>query len=125
MFCSVGTVGGSEIVQGAGYIRRVLDLFKDPETLPTEVIKLVNLSVVELLAQEGAPEDIAALFTYTQACESTARPHEMSALHLVRSHRRSFSEDTDEGRILGGNDQLPKGLARALAGHILHTPPAR
>jgi monoamine oxidase len=43
----------------------------------------------------------------------------------VRSHRRSFSEDTDEGRILGGNDQLPKGLARALAGQILYNRPVR
>jgi monoamine oxidase len=49
----------------------------------------------------------------------------MSALHLVRSHRRSFSEDTDEGRILGGNDQLPRGLARALAGQILYNRPVR
>jgi monoamine oxidase len=115
-----GTEGGRLFGQEAAYLKRVLALMKDPEKLPPEVLKLDNLSVVELLAQEGAPEDIAALFTYTQACESTARPHEMSALHLVRSHRRSFSEDTDEGRILGGNDQLPKGLARALAGQILY-----
>ena len=120
-----GTEGGRLFGQEAAYLRRVLALIKDPEKLPPEVLKLDNLSVVELLAQEGAPEDIAALFTYTQACESTARPHEMSALHLVRSHRRSFSEDTDEGRILGGNDQLPKGLARALAGQILYNRPVR
>jgi monoamine oxidase len=117
--------GGRLFGQEAAYLKRVLDFIKDSETLPPEVLKLDNLSVVELLAQEGAPEDIAALFTYTQACESTARPHEMSALHLVRSHRRSFSEDTDEGRILGGNDQLPKGLARALAGQILYNRPVR
>jgi len=120
-----GTEGGRLFGQEGAYLKRVLALIKDPETLPPEVLKLDNLSVVELLAQEGAPEDITALFTYTQACESTARPHEMSALHLVRSHRRSFSEDTDEGRILGGNDQLPKGLARALAGQILYNRPVR
>jgi monoamine oxidase len=120
-----GTEGGRLFGQEKAYLNRVLALIKDPEKLPPEVLKLDNLSVVELLAQEGAPEDIAALFTYTQACESTARPHEMSALHLVRSHRRSFSEDTDEGRILGGNDQLPKGLARALAGQILYDRPVR
>ena len=120
-----GTEGGRLFGQEAAYLKRVLALIKDPETLPPEILKLDNLSVVELLAQEGAPEDIAALFTYTQACESTARPYEMSALHLVRSHRRSFSEDTDEGRILGGNDQLPKGLARALAGQILYNRPVR
>ena len=120
-----GTEGGRLFGQEAPYLKRLLALIKDPETLPPEVLKVDNLSVVELLAQEGAPEDIAALFTYTQATESTARPHEMSALHLVRSHRRSFSEDTDEGRILGGNDQLPKGLARALAGQILYNRPVR
>jgi monoamine oxidase len=120
-----GTEGGRLFGQERPYLKRLLALIADPEKLPLEVLKLDNLSVVELLAQEGAPEDIAALFTYTQATESTARPHEMSALHLVRSHRRSFSEDTDEGRILGGNDQLPKGLARALAGHILYNRPVR
>jgi len=120
-----GTEGGRLFGQEAPYLRRLLALIADPEKLPPEVLKLDNLSVVELLAQEGAPEDIAALFTYTQATESTARPDEMSALHLVRSHRRSFSEDTDEGRILGGNDQLPKGLARALAGQILYNRPVR
>jgi monoamine oxidase len=61
--------------------------------------------------------------TYTQATESTARPHEMSALHMVRSHRRSFSETTDEGRILGGNDQLARALARSLSGQILYNRP--
>ena len=120
-----GTDGGRLFGQEATYLKRILALIKDPETLPPEILKLDNLSVVELLAQEGAPDDIAALFTYAQATESTARPHEMSALHLVRSHRRSFSEDTDEGRILGGNDQLPKGLARRLAGEILYNRPVR
>ena len=120
-----GTEGGRLFGQEAAYIKRLLALITDPERLPPEILKLDNLSVVELLLQEGAPEDIAALFPYTQATESTARPHEMSALHLVRSHRRSFSEDTDEGRILGGNDQLPKGLARALSGEILYDRPAR
>jgi len=120
-----GTEGGRLFGQEGAYLKRLLALIEDPERLPPEILKLDNLSVVELLAQEGAPEDIAALFTYTQACESTARPHEMSALHLLRSHRRSFSEDTDEGRILGGNDQLPKGLARALSGQVLYDRPVR
>jgi len=120
-----GTEGGRLFGQEAPYLKRLLALITDPEKLPPEILKLDNMSVVELLLQEGAPEDIAALFTYTQATESTARPHEMSALHLVRSHRRSFSEDTDEGRILGGNDQLPKGLARGLSGQILYDRPVR
>jgi monoamine oxidase len=120
-----GTEGGRLFGQEAAYLKRLLALIADPEKLPAEVLKLDNLSVVELLLQEGAPEDVAALYTYTQATESTARPHEMSALHMVRSHRRSFSEDTDEGRILGGNDQLPNGLARALSGEILYNRPVR
>jgi len=120
-----GTEPGRLFGQEGRYLKRLIDLIADPDQLPPEILKLDNLSVVELLAQEGAPEDIAALYTYTQATESTARPHEMSALAMVRSHRRSFSEDTDEGRILGGNDQLPKGLARALSGQILYNRPVR
>jgi len=120
-----GTEGGQLFGQEARYLQRLLKLIPDPERLPPEILKLDNLSVVELLLQEGAPEDIVALYTYTQATESTARPHEMSALAMVRSHRRSFSEDTDEGRILGGNDQLPKALARALSGQILYDRPVR
>lgn len=111
--------------QEARHLKRLLDLMSDPERLPPEILKLDNVSVVELLLQEGAPEDILALYTYTQATESTARPHEMSALAMVRSHRRSFSEDTDEGRVLGGNDQLPRALARALSGQILYDRPVR
>lgn len=120
-----GTEPGRLFGQEARYLDRLLKLIPDPERLPPEILKLDNLSVVELLLQEGAPEDIVALYTYTQATESTARPHEMSALAMVRSHRRSFSEDTDEGRILGGNDQLPKALARALSGQILYGRPVR
>jgi monoamine oxidase len=118
-----GTEPGRLFGQEARYLERLLALIPDPERLPPEILKLDNLSVVELLLQEGAPEDIVALYTYTQATESTARPHEMSALAMLRSHRRSFSEDTDEGRILGGNDQLPKALARALSGQILYGRP--
>jgi monoamine oxidase len=120
-----GTEGGRLFGQERPYLKRLLELISDPERLPPEILKLDNLSVVELLLQEGAPEDVVALFTYTQATESTARPHDMSALHLVRSHRRSFSEDTDEGRILGGNDQLPRALARSLSGQILYDHPVR
>ncbi len=120
-----GTEGGKLFGQEAGYLKRLLDLIQDPDKLPPEILKLDNLSVVDLLLQEGAPEDILALYTYTQATESTARPQEMSALAMVRSHRRTFNENTDEGRILGGNDQLPKALARALSDKILYNRPVR
>ena len=120
-----GTDGGRLFGQEIKYLRRLTDMIKDPEKLPPDILKLDNMSVVEVLLQEGAPEDIANLYTYTQATESTARPYEMSALSMVRSARRSFSEDTDEGRILGGNDQLPKAFARALSDRILYNRPVR
>ena len=122
-----GTEAGRLFGQEKPYLKRLLALIKDEneDELPAEILKLDNLSVVELLAQQGAPEDIVALYKYTNATESTARPHEMSALALVRSHRKTFNEDTDEGRILGGNDQLPKGLARALADQVLYNRPVR
>ncbi len=120
-----GTEGGRLFGQEKKYLQRLLDTIKDPENLSPEILKLDNLSVVELLLQEGAPEDIINLYTYTQATESTARPYEMSSLSMVRSLRRSFSEDTDEGRILGGNDQLPKSFARALSEKVLYNRPVR
>jgi monoamine oxidase len=120
-----GAEGGKLFGQEKKYLQPILDSIKDPDRLPPEILKLDNLSVVELLLQEGAPEDIINLYTYTQATESTAKPYEMSALSMVRSLRRSFSEDTDEGRILGGNDQLPKAFARALSDKILYNRPVR
>ncbi len=120
-----GTEAGKLFGQEKKYLLRLIDLIKDPDRLPPEILKLDNLSVVDLLLQEGAPEDIINLYAYTQATESTARPYEMSALTMVRSMRRSFNEDTDEGRILGGNDQLPKAFARALSDKILYNRPVR
>lgn len=120
-----GTDGGRLFGQEIKYLRRLTDMIKDPDSLPREILKLDNLSVVEVLLQEGAPQDIAALYAYTQGTESTARPDEMSALSMVRSARRSFSEDTDEGRILGGNDQLPKAFAKALSDKVLYNRPVR
>jgi monoamine oxidase len=56
------------------------------------------------------------------ATEETARPEEMSALSLIKSHLRqsNFSEVQNEGRIFGGNDQLPKAFARRLSDKILY-----
>ena len=98
---------------------------EDRDNLPPEILKLNNLSVVELLLDKGAPEDIIALYTYLNATESTARPHEMSALSMVRAHASAgfFNEDVDEGRIFGGNDQLPKAFARRLSEKILYRRP--
>ncbi len=46
----------------------------------------------------------------SSATESTARPEEMSALTMIRGHLQhsDFSEQQNEGRIFGGNDQLPR-----------------
>ena len=51
----------------------------------------------------------------------------MSALTMIRGHLQhsDFSEQQDEGRIFGGNDQLPKAFARALSEKILYNRPVR
>ncbi len=122
-----GTVRGQLFGQEAQYTRRLVARISDPARLPEEIRKLDNLSVTQLLLEEGAPEDILALYTYLNATESTARPHEMSALGMVLGHARAsgFNEDVDEGRIFGGNDQLPKAFARALSDKILYGRPVR
>jgi monoamine oxidase len=122
-----GTKPGQLFGQESPYLKRLTAMVKDRESLPPEILKLDNLSAVELLLQEGAPSDIIALYTYLNATESTARPHEISAYGLVLSgvHEGGFNENVDEGRILGGNDQLPKAFARALSDRILYRRPVR
>ncbi|HEY7698150.1 MAG TPA: FAD-dependent oxidoreductase, partial [Vicinamibacteria bacterium] len=122
-----GTKKGQLFGQENEYIKRLTAMVKDKEAPPPEIQKLDNLSVVELLLEEGAPQDIIALYTYLNATESTARPHEMSAYGLVMSgvHEGGFNEDVDEGRIFGGNDQLPKAFARALSDKVLYRRPVR
>jgi monoamine oxidase len=122
-----GTVKGELFGQEAQYIKRLTAMVRDRESPPPEILKLDNLSVVDLLLEEGAPRDIIALYTYLNATESTARPHEMSAYGLVMSgvHEGGFTENQDEGRIFGGNDQLPKAFARALSDKILYNRPVR
>ncbi len=67
-------------------------------------------------------KDIVDLYTYTNATESTIRPDQVNALRVVLGHYRAagFSEDTDEGRILGGNDQLPKRFAREVSDNLYY-----
>ena len=95
--------------------------------LPNEVLALDKISVADLLHNEGAPEDIINLYTYTNATESTGRPETMSALALVMSHYMAgaFNEETDEGRILGGNDKLPKSIAKVISSKIMYRRPVR
>ena len=122
-----GTRRGQLFGQEAAYTRRLVDTIEDLESLPDEIKKLDSVSVTQLLLAAGAPADIVDLYTYLNATESTARPHEMSALSMVLAHRRAsaFNEDVDEGRIFGGNDQLPKAFARALADKIRYNCPVR
>ncbi|HJZ12766.1 MAG TPA: FAD-dependent oxidoreductase [Acidobacteriota bacterium] len=46
---------------------------------------------------------------------------------MLKTHLRqsAFSEVQNEGRILGGNDQLPKAFARKLSDKILYNRPVR
>jgi len=95
--------------------------------LPDDVLALDRISVADLLRSEGAPQDIIDLYIYTNATESTGRPETISALALVMSHYMAgaFSEETDEGRIVGGNDQLPNSFAKAIAPTIKYRRPVR
>lgn len=122
-----GAQPGQLFGQESQFTKRLVASIRDIDNPEAEILKLDNLSVVDLLLQEGAPEDILSLYTYLNATESTARPHEMSAYGMVMSHARSsgFNEDVDEGRILGGNDQLPKAFARALSDNIQYNRPVR
>lgn len=120
-----GTQRGQLFGQEARYTKRLVQMIDNPDAVPTEISKLDNKSVVELLLEEGAPQDIVNLYTYLNATEATARPHEMSAYRLVIGHARSsgFNENVDEGRIFGGNDQLPKAFAQRLSAHIRYNRP--
>ena len=122
-----GTVGGQLFGQEKKYLKGILDMIKYPERLPPQILKFDNLSAAELLLQEGAPQDIVRLYDYLNATERTVRTDQISGLALIRSHADSsfFNEEVDEGRILGGNNQLPDAFARALSDKILYRRPVR
>ena len=90
-----------------------------------EVQALDTRSVEDILKEGGATQDIIDLYTYANATEETTLPSKMSALQMVLSNTRtsSFSENTVEGRIFGGNDQLPKTFAKKLGTKILYNRP--
>tara|TARA_B100000686_G_scaffold355382_1_gene474111 strand:- start:25822 stop:27363 length:1542 start_codon:yes stop_codon:yes gene_type:complete len=95
--------------------------------LPKDILDLDNLSVADLLRKEGAHKDIIELYTFTNATESTGRPEDLSALSMVLNHAMAsgFNEETDEGRIQGGNDQLPKAFAKFLSNILLYNRPVK
>lgn len=100
---------------------------KDPDNLPAELLKFDNLSIIEFLLERGAPKDVLALYTYLNATEVTARPENMSALKVIQDQAAyaAFDEEVDEGRIFGGNDQLPKAFATRLSDEILYERPVQ
>ena len=95
--------------------------------LPQDILDLDNLSIADLLRKEGAHKDIIELYTFTNATESTGRPETLSAFSMVFDHFMAggFNEKTDEGRIHGGNDQLPKAFAKSLADKVLYHRPVK
>jgi monoamine oxidase len=113
--------------QEKNYLKQVLERIHDPDHLPDDLLQLDQVSVADLLKREGAPRDLLTLYTYLNATEETARPEQMSALAMIRnlSKQTNFSEVQNEGRILGGNDQLPKAFAKSLSNKILYRRPVR
>lgn len=111
-----GTLSGQLFGQEVQYIQKWIDLVKEKGETSPEVMALDKMSIETMLKQGGAPKDIIDLYNYTNATESTTIPSEMSALYMVLSNVRTsaFSEDTEEGRIFGGNDKLPKTFAKKL-----------
>ena len=107
-----GTHSGQLFGQEVPYIQQWIDLVKEKGEQSADVLALDNLSIEAILKEGNAPKDIIDLYTYTNATESTAVPSKMSALYMVLANSRTsaFTENTEEGRIFGGNDQLPKTL---------------
>ena len=121
-----GTVGGKLFGQEFEFVRHWVEKIKDPKNIPEDVLDLDNMSAAQLLRKEGAPKDIIDLYTYTNATESTCTSDQMSALNMVFNfYTAAFSEDTVEGRIFGGNDQLPKRFAKEIAANLKYNCPVK
>ena len=120
-----GALEGKLFGQEVKYIQKWIDLVKQKGISSPEVQALDKISVEDILKKGGAPKDIIDLYTYANATEATAVPSKMSALYMVLSNTRTsnFSENTVEGRIFGGNDQLPKTLAKKLGTKIMYNKP--
>jgi len=120
-----GTLKGKLFGQEVQYIKKWIDLVKLKGISSPEVQELDKISVEEILKKGGAPKDIINLYAYANATEETTVPSKMSALYMVLSNIRtsSFSENIVEGRIFGGNDQLPKILAKKLETKIMYNQP--
>jgi len=115
-----GIEQGKLFAQEAAYLQNWIKMVRELGESSKEVQALDKMSVAEILRKGGAPQDIIDLYTYTNATESTSVPTKMSALNMVLANSKTsaFSENTEEGRILGGNDQLPKTFAKKLGNKI-------
>jgi len=134
-----GNLFGQEKKYINHYVERIQDWFKqfppdsidsadqNIDNLPKDILDLDNISVADLLRKEGAHKDIIELYTYTNATESTGRPESLSAFSMVLDHflAGGFNEETDEGRIQGGNDQLPKAFARSISNIAYYNRPVK
>ena len=120
-----GALEGKLFGQEVQYIQKWIDLVKQKGISSPEVQALDKISVEDILKEGGAPKDIIDLYTYANATEATAVASKMSALYMVLSNTRTsnFSENTVEGRIFGGNDQLPKTFAKKLGTKIMYNRP--
>ncbi len=120
-----GTSKGKLFGQEVQYIQKWIDLVKKKGITSAEVMALDKISVEDILKKGGAPKDIIDLYTYANATEETTVPSKISALYMILENSRtsSFSENTVEGRIFGGNDQLPKILAENLKKKIMYNTP--
>ena len=120
-----GTENGMLFGQEVKYIQKWIDLVNKKGINSSEVQALDKISVEDILKEGGAPQDIIELYSYANATESTTTPSKISALAMILSNIKTtgFSENTVEGRIFGGNDQLPKILAEKLGKKINYNTP--
>ena len=120
-----GTENGMLFGQEVKYIQKWINLVNRKGINSSEVQALDKISVEDILKEGGAPQDIIELYSYANATESTTTPSKISALAMILSNIKTtgFSENTVEGRIFGGNDQLPKILAEKLGKKINYNTP--
>ena len=120
-----GTENGMLFGQEVQYIQNWIELVNKKGINSPEVQALDKISVEDILKEGGAPQDIIELYKYANATESTTTPSKISALAMILSNIKTsgFSENTVEGRILGGNDQLPKTLAKRIEKKIKYNTP--
>jgi len=107
----------------AKYIGAVLDEIGDggvPEAPPRTLAKYDSLSYAEFLRRQGASPDAIHLLTLGSNSNAIGQVSALMRLRAAvwRGKTKTWS------KIRGGNDQLPKAFARALADRIHYDRPA-